>query len=306
MRNLLAARRAARFESRIVWIFGSPRSGSTWVWGMLKDIECVVAVNEPMIGYYLGPFTSDAPGVRVTDLDTTNFTVRRVQADRPHQFFATKYQDVWLPALRHMLNARFRAHVEREGPGISPKKAVLVVKEPNGSQSADIIMEAQPMARLLFLLRDGRDVVDSRVDGSQEGGWPSVQFPGIVGVPTSERLDFLVSAAYKWLWQTEVVQQAFAAHPGPKMLLRYEDLRKDPERHMTELLAWLGLPAQPEVVRALVERHSFERIPESDRGPKKFYRAATPGLWQQNLTTEEQESLEAIVGPKLRELGYDG
>src|SRR3954466_15243190 len=43
-------------ESRLVWVFGSPRSGSTWLLRLLAEHESVVPVDEPLIGSYLGPF----------------------------------------------------------------------------------------------------------------------------------------------------------------------------------------------------------------------------------------------------------
>jgi hypothetical protein len=272
---------------------------------MLRELDAVVAINEPQIGFYLGPFACDTPGVRASDLDVSNFTIRRLQVNRDQQFFATSYRDVWGPLLAQLLTERFRAHARRVKPQVPLRKVVIVVKEPNGSQSADIIMASQPKARLLFLLRDGRDVVDSLVAANEEGSWVSVNFPGVGGVPETDRLDLAVTSAYKWLWQTEVVQEAFKAHSGPKLLLRYEDLRCDPLARMTELIEWLGLRLDTVRLRALVERHSFEAIPEPERGPTKFYRAARPGLWRENLKPAERERVQEILGPKLRELGYE-
>jgi hypothetical protein len=34
-------------------------------------------------------------------------------------------------------------------------------------------------------------------------------------------------------------------------------------------------------------------------------RAATPGLWRENLTEDEQRTMHEIMGAKLAELGYD-
>jgi hypothetical protein len=35
-----------------------------------------------------------------------------------------------------------------------------------------------------------------------------------------------------------------------------------------------------------------------------FHRAATPGLWRENMSPAEQEAVEQVLGDKLRELGY--
>ena len=40
----------------------------------------------------------------------------------------------------------------------------LVVKEPNTSEAADTLVKLLPSSRVVFLVRDGRDVVDSMLD----------------------------------------------------------------------------------------------------------------------------------------------
>src|SRR3712207_8163602 len=39
---------ARRIEPKIVWVLGSPRSGSTWLLRLLGDHGAVVPVNEPL------------------------------------------------------------------------------------------------------------------------------------------------------------------------------------------------------------------------------------------------------------------
>jgi hypothetical protein len=125
-----------------------------------------------------------------------------------------------------------------------------------------------------------------------------------VGVPDEARLQFVEQAAYRWLWQTEVVQEAFGSHSGPKLLLKYEDLRRDPFNELTRLARWLGLPSDAETVSPIVEKHLFENIPPDERGPKSFFRSAAPGLWETNLSADEQEVMLGVLEPKLGELGY--
>ena len=49
-------------ESRLVWLFGSPRSGSTWLLQMLGEHPRIVPINEPLIGFHLSPFQANDPG----------------------------------------------------------------------------------------------------------------------------------------------------------------------------------------------------------------------------------------------------
>ena len=294
------------FDARVVWVLGSPRSGSTWLLKMLAEQPDVVPINEPLIGLYLSPFISDLPGWDGEKLDRTNFTLRMIQSDKRDQFFAAEFDSVAVPALGSLIRKRFRAQALRYPPanGLG-RRTRVVVKEPSGSQSADLLLRALPSSRLLFLMRDGRDVVDSELSANLKGSWVSSEFPGARGLDDQDRVAFIEQAARKWLWRTEVVADAYAAHVGPKHQVKYEDLLADPQTRLREILEWMGLPAEPNAVQATCESHSFSGLAAEERGVDKFYRSASPGLWREHLTGAEQEVLGRVIGPKLRELGYE-
>jgi Sulfotransferase family len=306
LRQTARAKRARRgFESRLIWLFGSPRSGSSWLLQMLASHPAVVQVNEPLIGGYLGPILSDSSNVSAAELEMSNFTLLRAERDKPESFFSREFEDVWAPALGTLMVERFLAHSLRYPSEVPPSRTIVAIKEPNGSQSADVLISALPRARLLFLLRDGRDVVDSELAANLEGAWLSSSIPGVKGIAEAERVEFVKQSAYKWLWRTEVVQEAYRAHAGPKYLIQYEKLRQDPTTQMKSVFEWAGLKVDDAELATWIERRSFERIPSEARGPHGFFRAARPGMWRESLTAEEQAVVEAIIGPKIRELGYD-
>jgi Sulfotransferase family len=288
-------------DSQVVWILGSPRSGSTWLLAMLGEHERVVWIDEPLIGWYLGPFVSDVPGVGPSGIESEKCTFPRLQREKRSQFFADEFKDVWLPDLRRLILDRFGAEADRYGGDVPAHERLVVVKEPNGAQAADMILDALPGSRLIFLLRDGRDVVDSHLAAIQPGSWAGQGS----GASANGRLAAVSDAAHKWLWRTEIVEAAFSAHQGPKRLVRYEDLLADPLAELRSLLDWLELETPAADLQANVERNAFERLPEESTGPLQFSRAASPGLWRENLSDEEQRLLESIIGDKLAELGYE-
>jgi hypothetical protein len=248
--------------------------------------------------------SADLRDVDASALDSTNFLVRRLQSAKRDNFFAAEFRDVWGPALGEMMRRRFAAHAARYARQASARRTLLAIQEPNGSQSADVIMSALPRARFVFLLRDGRDVVDSGVAANKPGAWISQAFPGATGVTEEDRFDFVDRAARKWLWRTEVVQQAFEAHAGPKRLVRYEELRADTVNQLRSLFDWLRLDCGEGQLAEIADRHAFERVPAELTGADSFKRSASPGAWRENLTEDEQARVEEILGPKLREFGY--
>jgi hypothetical protein len=293
-------RRGGEFEARLVWLVGSPRSGSTWLLKLLAEHPRTVTINEPLIGEHLGAFLSDQPGISPDALDLSTFTTIRLRSDASAYFFSERYRGVWEPLLAELIRERIRAQVSGDRG-----KPLVVIKEPHGSQAADIILRALPRSRLLFLLRDGRDVIDSEAAAFAQGSWLGEAFGVVGGIGRRDRLEFVEGSAYKWLWRTQVVEEAFARHPGAKYQLRYEELRAQPEKELRGILEWLGLPSQGRDIESWVARHRFEEIPEAERGPDKFFRSATPGGWRQGLSADEQERVHGIIGAKLRELGYE-
>ena len=101
------------------------------------------------------------------------------------------------------------------------------------------------------------------------------------------------------------MQRAFDHLPEKRRLLvRYEEMLDDTLGQLSRILRWLELRTDPEDVTRMVARHAFQAIPESEKGPGKVARAASPGLWRGRFTEEERRVLEEVMGEKLRELGY--
>ncbi len=88
-------------------------------------------------------------------------------------------------------------------------------------------------------------------------------------------------------------------------MIRYEDLRADPGGVLADLCDDLGIATTSERVREIADDHSFEGVPESRRGDGERIRRAEPGSWRQNLSPAERAAVSRIIGPKLRELGYE-
>lgn len=287
-------REGDQFESRLVWIFGSPRSGSTWLMVLLGQHERVQAVNEPLIGYHLAPFAPHHLGLGTAGVASHQLRFDTLRADEPSYFLSRSYAGTWRPLLARLILERLRAEA---GDG----DTLVVIKEPHGSQAADLVLSLLPESRLLFLLRDGRDVVDSSVDAFAEGS----QLMQALNLHTQppDRLSWIAELSRMWAFRTEVVQRAYDRHsPERRLLVRYEDLLADTEVELARIHRWLGLETSERFIRSAVTRLAFDGIDE--RGTGKFVRAASPGLWRKNMTRDEQDVMQEVMGEKLRELAY--
>jgi LPS sulfotransferase NodH len=282
---------------KLVWMFGSPRTGSTWLMKLLADSPEVGQIDEPYVPLHLVPVSHVADG--------GEYYEHNRRATDPNYFFAKRYLRHLKPQLRDLVLAGFDRQLSELGEKPDRLRWVIV-KEPNGSHAADSLMSLLPDSRMIFLLRDGRDVIDSLVDAmmSKDSWWNATQTSATARVP-AERRGFIRHNAQLWLGRTEATQRAYASTPASqRMLVRYEELLADTEEVLGSLLSWLGLDAEPQRVREIAERHSFGAIPEDQRGPGKRNRSATPGGWRERLTGDELDLIEEIMGDKLRELGY--
>src|SRR5215212_1028133 len=173
----------------IIWIIGSPRTGSTWLSRMLGELENYEVWQEPFFGVILS-FRDNIAN----------------QGWIGHRNFilGERNKPIWLNYMRRMFLAV--AEVWFTGHGH------LVVKEPNGSVGARLVLEAFPESKVIFLVRDPRDVIASQFDA--EGG------SFVFSQPASEE-EFVESLSHDVVASVTAAQEAFDAHGGPKMFLTY-------------------------------------------------------------------------------------
>src|SRR5215208_3457912 len=134
----------------IVWIFGTGRSGSTWLGSMMGDPAGFWLWDEPLVGRLFGEFYE---GIRRRNLDREDFVMAR------------KHREAWLDGIRsfvmHVAASRFPETSEGD---------LFVVKEPNGTIGAPLLAAATPGSRVVLLVRDPRDVAASAIDRHRKGG----------------------------------------------------------------------------------------------------------------------------------------
>jgi hypothetical protein len=179
----------------------------------------------------------------------------------------------------------------------------LIIKEPNGSIGAPLMMEALPESRMILLVRDPRDVVASVLDAAREGGWLYESRNGGRSRSPAEKRPraFAGKRARVYRRGVQNAKLAYDAHRGPKALVRYEDLVSDTLETMRRLYAALGIEVDPNELAKAVEKHSWENVPEVEKGRGKFYRKGTPGAWREDLTPEQARTVERITAPLLEE-----
>jgi Sulfotransferase family len=288
---------------RLAWIFGSSRSGSTWLLRMLSELERIIPIDDPHIGHHLGVWRP-IPLAWATAKDPPKLgTLADFKRKKRDYLFSDRYRGTWMPQLRELISARFEAQAAQDihaAGGI--EDPIVVVKEP-GSHAADTIMDLFPDSLLIFLLRDGRDVVDSWLDAYRDGSWATDE--GAYPLDDTGRPALIRWQSSVWLHRTEVVQETYArTDPGRRVLIRYEEMRAEPIAALERITGMVGIEASREQLEEIAAANAFSRVPKADKGAGREIRQAEPGGWAKHMSREEILEMHEILGEKLDELGY--
>ena len=277
-------------EENLVWILGSPRSGTSWFALELLSHK-TITIDHPHITEHLG-----TPNIGILDLTMSRWNDRCKY--NSGYFFSHQFKNTWLYYLRKLFLNRFYAQAK----SFSQK---IILKEPSVVSGADIITECLPKSKIIFLARDGRDVIDSILDARQKDGFMTIE-GNIPPVSQEKRSQFIETRAKLWVSLIENLLKTYENHPeNLRMKIRYEDLLKNTHDILKQSYEFIGTEITPKELSDLVLKFSFEHIPSEKKGAGKFARTASPGGWIKNFTENEKKIMNEIMSNTLQKLGYE-
>jgi len=225
-RGATLAERLGRLDDRLVFVVGSPRSGTTFLAGAIGSLPGFVDLGE------IAPLKAAIP---------------ELTALPPHEA---------APRLRRVLAISRRVGLVGSVRPVeqTPEMAYLV----------ETIVLAYPEARVLRAVRDGRDVVSSLLEqgwlGSARAGrddagiafGPYARF----WVEPARRDEFVAASDARraaWAWRRYL--EAARNPTGRALEVRYERMASEPSVVAREIAAYLETPADP-LAEALDRAHA--------------------------------------------------
>jgi len=275
-------------EKNIVWIFGSPRSGTSWLALQLLSFD-TLQLNEPQIGFHLG-----TPHPQITEDFSRYFDIFNKE---PDYFFSKRYSNTWYYFLRKLILNRIQSQFQN----VSKK---IIIKEPNGAIGVDIILNCLPDSKIIILLRDGRDIVDSIIDSITPNGW-AVKNYGLTPISEKNRIFEIEKRSKVWVKTIKLLLSQYEKHnKDQKLIVKYEDLIQHTHKILKEIYRFLEIEISEEDLDRLIKKYEFENIPSKMKGSGKVTRFAKPGKWRENFNEEEKEIMNNIMRDTLIKIGY--
>ena len=249
---------------------------------------------------------------------------------KPQDIFQASYPRSGSTWLRFMLFEVLRGeeagfgNIDKCIPEIDAHRGVPPILPGGGRLIKTHEQYRKDYTRAVFLVRDLRDVVLSNYARAVGVGLAPLVSNGDLD---SFLLSFLKGTALQqgsWQEHTRSWLESPLAKNGNLMVVRYEDLRKSPEQVIGQLLEFLGVTPDFQVIRKAIEDNSLQQMrAKEDRAAKagehspllashknngedgRFVRKGAVGGWRSKLTDAQIKIIDQYAGDVLQNLGYE-
>ena len=167
-----------------------------------------------------------------------------------------------------------------------------------------------PYGRVVYMVRDGRDIAVSYFHHFRRRGIPFGSFDAFFTKFLAGDLD----GFGPWPDHVRGWLDSPQAREDRLIVVRYEDVVARPEEQLARVARFLDLPADPAAVEATVRLHTADRMRESEvqshwharqlRKDVLFVRRATPGEFHEVLTPAQERRFAEVAGVESERLGY--
>ena len=272
---------------KIIWIASFPKSGNTWMRAFLANY--ILKQKEPYPINELGSFSlsdtrprffqeaSGRPVEQLSQSDTLKLRWRcqdLIAGFKNHDHFVKT----------HSRYGTFKEH-SLINHSVS-KGAIYLVRNP-----LDLVISYA--AHLGVSIDEAIDAMDGTPNFTVEADSNVVTVMG----SWSDHAD-------SWLTNKNI----------PRILIRYEDLVKDPTKEFNKVLRTLGMEIEQKQLDNSVRFSSFSELEQQEsisgfreRPPhaKRFFRRGLSGQWEDTLQRSQVEKIIAAHGKVMTKLGYE-
>lgn len=308
------------------FIVGEMRSGTSWLRRTLSAHPEIACGHEGSffgrdydreeIPVYAGPVSSFTRALAASE-------ELRVWHELPWNQWTDGYDEDLRNLTRLSIDYFLAKEVSRTG------KRIVGDKSPQHTECLDEMHEVYPDARVIHIVRDGRDVAVSamhhwwrlakdRAEGIFELTPEELEIrdayledregflAGGKSIFTEERLGQL---ARRWSYRVGKAHYDGTALYGERYLeIRYEDLLEDTPNTLRRVFELLHARRGDAIVERCLRASQFERASNRRQGeedPNSFFRKGVAGDWRDIFTERDREIYGKLAGDRLIEMGYE-
>lgn len=199
------------------------------------------------------------------------------------------------------------------------------------------LFQVFPQAKVISIVRDGRDVVVSkrfhtiRMGARMHGDerflvhyWLNKIVPFRIAMNIlNQKVHFLKDVFFKkvaenknlvnhdvilkyaseWAKTAQYVEQYRRRFPDQVKIVYYESLLSNPAEELKDIFRFLEVDHQPDTVQQVIEKTAFEK--KQKKGEKSFFRKGGSGDWKNYFKEKDKSTFKNIAGETLIELGYE-
>ncbi|MCO5273470.1 MAG: sulfotransferase [Flavobacteriales bacterium] len=261
----------------LILVVGAPRSGTTWLHHMLATHPDVASQNEELtIFTYLG-------------IAERRFLNEKHHLDAGHwrQGAPLLYTETeFYQGLRAIAGDVYgRLHAKK------PEAKHLLDKHPDYARHLPLVQKLFPNAKVIHLIRDGREVVVSMMSAKKRLGFGAGEIQG---------------ATRHWATNLLAARQAEKLlGPGQYMEVRYEELKAETATGMKAVFNFCQLPVTDDFLLRITEEYDI-RNKQVSRGDATLnpLRDKSGAIWQAKLSLEERWTMDRLAGHLLQDLRY--
>lgn len=311
---------------QVFFVAGEMRSGTSWLRRTVSGHPQIVCGHE---GSFFGR-DWDREEIPVYNEPVSSFTRALAESRElgiwhglPWNRWTDEAEEDYRNLARVSVDYFLSKEVARTG------KRIVGDKSPQHTECLDEIHDIYPDAKIIHIVRDGRDVAVSamnhwwRLAQDREGGVFELSQAELEkrdayladkdtfvaearSIFTEERLEQL---ARRWAYRVGKAREDGESLYGPAYVeLCYEDLLAQPEDSLFQIFEALGARRGDPVIERCVKFGSFERMssrPQGEEDAGSFYRKGVAGDWKSVFTDRDREIYERIAGEQLAAMGYE-
>jgi len=169
--------------------------------------------------------------------------------------------------------------------------------------------------KAIYLVRDVRDVVLSEFAYQKALGWVPDDFDHFM----RQFVRGEVNPFSPWQEHVPGWVDSPLAHTPNFLLIKFEEMRRNTEAIVSQVLDFLGVMVEPQSVRDAIANNSLQRMQEKEQSQPqlsravpagshgeetRFIRRGSTGGWRNRLTPMQVEFMEQHAGQVLEQMGY--